>query len=672
MDNDTFALRTQKLQMRVYKDLTTLPDFNNTIITIGSFDGVHTGHQHIITRLKELSDENKSETVVLTFHPHPRSVVYPKDKTLRLLSSIEEKIELFETYGIDHLVIVPFTIEFSQISPLEYIQDFLVKQFSPSCIVIGYDHRFGLNRAGNIDLLRMHKPDYGYNVIEIPKQDIEEITISSTKIRTALSEGNLEMANLLLNHSYRLSGTVVKGKQLGTELGYPTANLSVEEPLKLIPKDGIYACKIDIGQQCYEGMLYIGEIPTIETAKKTIEVNIFDFDEDIYGQRISIQVLKFLREDEKFDNLESLKVQLAKDKIDSQAYFAGVEPTQKLDATIAILNYNSRDFLEMYLPSVLYSSRDEFDILVIDNASKDDSVEFVNEHFPEVRVVQLEDNLGFAEGYNQGLKGVKSKYTVLLNSDVEVAEDWLNPLIEYLEANPKYAAVMPKIKSLEDRTAFEYAGAAGGYLDKWGYPYCRGRVFDTVEKDEGQYDDVKDVFWTTGAAMVIRTELFKSLGGFDGDYFAHQEEIDLCWRMHRAGYKLAVVPSSVIFHLGGGTLDYGSSRKIFLNFRNSLSTLFKNEVGLQSIFKVFIRLILDGIAGVKFLFSGELGSTWAILKAHFAFYAMVPSLLRKKKDLAKRIDELSIGPSDMSGKSDFSIVSAYFLRGKKVFTDLEH
>ena len=653
--------------MRVYKDLTTLPEFTKAIITIGSFDGVHTGHQHIISRLNDLSQESGGESVVITFNPHPRSVVYPKDKSLKLLSSLEERIELFETYGIDHLVIVPFTIEFSQISPQEYIQDFLVKQFDPSCIVIGYDHRFGLNRAGDIDLLRMYQDELGYKIIEIPKQEIKEITISSTKIRNALLEGDLEMANLLLNHSYRLSGTVVKGKQLGSELGYPTANLSLEEPLKLLPKDGIYACKIDVADRCYEGMLYIGEIPTIENAKKTIEVNIFEFNEDIYGQRISIQVLKFLREDEKFDDLEGLKKQLAKDKLSSLAFFSGVELPKKLDATIAILNYNSRDFLELYLPSILYSSRDSFDLLLIDNASEDDSVDFVRDHFPEIDIIELEENYGFAEGYNKGLEAVSTKYTVLLNSDVEVNENWLDPLISFMEAHPEYGAVMPKIRSIEDRSSFEYAGAAGGYLDKWGYPYCQGRVFDTLEKDKGQYDKTKDVFWTTGAAMVIKTKLYKDIGGFDGDYFAHQEEIDLCWRMHRAGYKLAVVPSSVVYHLGGGTLNYGSSRKIYLNFRNSLSTIFKNEVGLS---KVFIRLLLDGVAGVKFLLSGQVKSTWAIIRAHFAFYAWIPSLLSKRKEMSRRIDQVKIGPPNTIGQSDFSIVNAYFLKGKKVYSEL--
>ena len=660
------------MQMRVHKDLTLLPEFSQTIITIGSFDGVHTGHQQIINHLIELSQENGSETVVLTFHPHPRSVVYPKDKSLKLLSSLDEKIKLFENYGIDHLVIMPFTIEFSQISPLEYLQDFLVKHFSPKIIVIGYDHRFGLNRAGNIDFLRMHQEEYGFRIVEIPKQDIEEITISSTKIRAALFDGDLEMANLLLNHSYTLSGTVVKGKQLGTELGYPTANLSVEEPLKLIPKDGIYACKIQIDNKSYQGMLYIGEIPTIENAKKTIEVNIFEFSEDIYGKRISIHILKHLREDKKFDNLYDLKVQLAKDKVASLAYFNQGNSLKKLDTTIAILNYNSRDFLELYMPSILYSSSLDFKILLIDNASTDDSVEFLKDYYPEVEIVPLSKNFGFAEGYNQGLNSVKSKYTVLLNSDVEVTKRWLDPLTEFLEKHQEYAAVMPKIKSIEQREYFEYAGASGGYLDKWGYPYCRGRIFDTLEKDEGQYDDIKDVFWTTGAAMVMRTEIFKAIGGFDGDYFAHQEEIDLCWRMHRAGYKLAVIPSSVVYHLGGGTLDYGSSKKIFLNFRNSLCTIYKNELGLNAFYKVFIRLILDGIAGLKFLLGGKFGSTWAVLRAHLSFYIMLPSLRRKKMKVSEQLKSVNIGPANSDGMSDFSIVRAYFLGGKKLFKDLEH
>ncbi len=659
------------MQMRVYRDLKTLPDFNKTVITIGSFDGVHTGHQRILSRLNELSQQDESETVVITFYPHPRSVVYPKDKSLRLLSSLEEKIELFESFGIDHLVIAPFTIEFSQISPQEYIQDFLVKYFSPAEIVIGYDHRFGLNRAGNIDLLRMLQETYGYQVTEIVKQEIEEITISSTKIRNALQEGHLELANRLLNHPFRLSGLVIKGQQLGSELGYPTANLEVEEAHKLLPKDGIYACKVDVGSETYGGMLYIGQIPTLKNKKKTIEVNIFEFDEDIYGQRISIQVLHFLREDEKFDDLQGLKTQLAKDKVDSLDYLSGdYKPKSKLDTTIAILNYNSLDFLEMYLPSILHSSAAEFDIVMIDNASTDESVEYVEDHFPEIRIIGLDKNYGFAEGYNQGLKEVKTKYTVLLNSDVEVTENWLDPLIEFMESNKAYGSVMPKIRSVEDRDSFEYAGAAGGYLDRWGYPYCRGRLFDTVEKDTGQYDDIEDVFWTTGAAMVVRTELFKKLGGFDGGYFAHQEEIDLCWRMHKAGYRLAVVPDSVVYHVGGGTLDYGSTRKVYLNFRNSLFTIFKNEEGFGRLTKVYMRLVLDGIAGVKFLLSGEVASVWAIIRAHFAFYGNGLTLLKKRKENRKRIKSVQIGPANTIGKTDFSIVMAYYLKGKKLFTDL--
>ena len=659
------------MQMRVYRDLKTLPEFNKTVITIGSFDGVHTGHQRILSRLNELSRQDDSETVVITFYPHPRSVVYPKDKSLRLLSSLEEKIALFESFGVDHLVVVPFTIEFSQISPLEYIQDFLVKYFSPAQIVIGYDHRFGLNRAGSIDLLRMHQETYGYQVTEIVKQEIEEITISSTKIRTALQDGNLELANRLLNHPYRLSGLVIKGQQLGSKLGYPTANLEVEDAHKLLPKDGIYACKVDIENETFGGMLYIGQIPTLKNKEKTIEVNIFDFDEDIYGQRISIQVLQFLREDEKFDNLQGLQKQLAKDKVDSLAYLSGdYSPKRKLDTTIAILNYNSLDFLEMYLPLLLDSSTAEFDIVMIDNASTDESVEYVEDHFPEIEIVRLDKNYGFAEGYNQGLVAVKTKYAVLLNSDVEVTENWLDPLIAFMESNKAYGSVMPKIRSVEERDSFEYAGAAGGYLDRWGYPYCRGRLFDTVEKDTGQYDDVQDVFWTTGAAMVVRTDLFKKLGGFDGAYFAHQEEIDLCWRMHKAGYKLAVVPESVVYHVGGGTLDYGSARKVYLNFRNSLFTLFKNEEGWGRLTKIFVRLILDGIAGVKFLLSGELRSVWAILRAHFAFYGSGLALLSKRKESKEKIKSVQIGPSNSIGKTNFSVVMAYYIKGQKLFTDL--
>ena len=660
--------------MQVFRDLEALPNLEGTIVTVGSFDGVHTGHQKIINRIKQLSVEHGTKNVVLTFHPHPRSIVYPKDASLKLLSSLQEKIDLFEGFGIDYLVIVPFTIEFSQLPPTEYIEKLLVNNFKPSHIVIGYDHRFGLNREGDISLLKIKAPHYGFNVIEIEKQEIEAITISSTKIRKALLEGDLVQANTLLNYPYCISGEVVEGRKVGTDIGYPTANIQVESDKKLIPKDGIYTCYIDVEKQRYKGMMYIGDIPTIKGKNpKTVEVNIFDFDQDIYGKRISVQLLKFLREDEKFNNLDALKAQLAQDKLATLSFFdsnINFSQSKNLDATIAILNYNATDYLETFLPSVSHSSQSEFETLVIDNYSDDDPEEMLEEWFPEIKYLRLDKNYGFAEGYNRGLVNVTSKYIVFLNSDVKVTEGWLDPLIAYLDAHDECAAVMPKILSLEDPDSFEYAGAAGGYIDNFAYPYCRGRIFDEIEKDKGQYDNEASVFWVSGAACVIRTDVFKELGGFDGDYFAHQEEIDLCWRMHRAGYKLAVLPESKVYHLGGGTLNYGSTFKIYLNFRNSLANIFKNESFMNLLWKIPIRLSLDGIAGLKFLFSGQLKSFWAVLRAHFAFYLRLPSLIRKRRMYSKNIDRVRFASINKDGIYEGSIVVKHFLGGRRTFSEL--
>ena len=658
--------------MRVFRDLNDVPNLKGSVVTIGSFDGVHSGHQKIIDRLKYLSDEYECENVVITFHPHPRNVVYPKDKSLQLLSSLKEKIALFENLGIDNVVIIPFTVEFSQISAIEYIQELLIKKFQPKYIVIGYDHRFGLNRQGDINMLRNYEKEFGYEVIEIPKQEIEEITISSTKIRNALLEGDLVTANTLLAHPYEVSGVVIRGRKLGTEIGFPTANVEVENKQKLIPKDGIYACYITVGSRKYKGMLYIGDIPTIGTDNpKSIEVNIFDFNDDIYGERISIKLLGYLRGEEKFDGLESLRLQLIKDREASLEFFKDYQPLDEAITTVAILNYNTKHFLETFLPSVSYSSRYPFDMLVIDNGSSDESVDFVNKWFPEVETIQLTQNYGFAKGYNIGLQDIKSKYIAFLNSDVHVTENWLDPLVKYLEANPDVGVVVPKVVSFENETVFEYAGASGGFQDALGYPYCRGRIFDTIEKDKGQYDDIMDIAWASGAAMVMRKDLFLASGGFDPDYFAHHEEIDLCWRLRNAGYRIVVIPESKILHLGGGTLDYGNKRKVYLNFRNSLFTLYKNNNFFSLLWKLPARLILDGVAGIRFLLSGHFSSMLAIIKAHFSFYGKWIRLYVKKRRMQSFLREQRIGPKNKSGVKTISIVFNYFLLGKKRFIDLK-
>ncbi|MEL6142264.1 MAG: bifunctional riboflavin kinase/FAD synthetase, partial [Bacteroidota bacterium] len=269
--------------MQVHYQLEKLPDFKNAAITIGSFDGLHLGHQQLIRRVNRLAASREGESVVITFHPHPRQIVYPNDKSLRLLTSIKEKVALFEQFRVDHLVIVPFTVEFSQLSADEYIKDFLHRYFKPACIVIGYDHRFGLNRQGDINFLKWYGDQLDYEVIQIEPQEVADITVSSTKIRNALIVGEIDNANQLLGHRYQLTGKVVKGRQIGRTIGFPTANIDVDNPYKLIPAEGIYAAQARWGNQFLEGMLYIGQRPTLDDGRaQTIELNIFDFDHDLY------------------------------------------------------------------------------------------------------------------------------------------------------------------------------------------------------------------------------------------------------------------------------------------------------------------------------------------------------------------------------------------------------
>ena len=301
--------------MNVYYNLKDLPQFTNSVITIGSFDGIHNGHQKIVQQVNELATKHEGESIVITFHPHPRLIIYPKDKSLRLITTIEEKIALFEHFGIDNVVVVPFTVEFSQQSADEYIQKFLVEKFSPKCIVVGYDHKFGLNRQGDIHYLKAAAKDFHFEVEEILEQQVADITVSSTKIRLALEKGDVRTANELLGHPFTLSGKVIRGQQIGHTIGFPTANLEVSSPHKLVPPYGIYACQVLVKGNRYGGMLYIGDRPTLNGLDfRTIEVNIFDFRDEIYNENIKIECIDFIRSDQKFDDLESLKLALAEDK----------------------------------------------------------------------------------------------------------------------------------------------------------------------------------------------------------------------------------------------------------------------------------------------------------------------------------------------------------------------
>lgn len=336
----------------------------------------------------------------------------------------------------------------------------------------------------------------------------------------------------------------------------------------------------------------------------------------------------------------------------------------KTKVAVVILNYNGKNFLENFLPSVTKFSK-EHKVILADNNSSDDSVAYVKANYANVEIIKNQSNSGFAQGYNDALKHVEADYYVLLNSDVEVTENWITNVIHLMDGNPLIAACQPKILDYNNKTLFEYAGASGGFIDKYGYPFCRGRVFNNLEEDTNQYNDAIEIFWATGACMFVRADAFWEVGGFDGDYFAHMEEIDLCWRLKNVGYKIYVEPKSTVFHVGGGTLKV-SPHKTFLNFRNNLTTLTKNHPPGFLFFKIKYRLFLDGIAAIKFLTDGEPGHLIAVLKAHFAYYAWLPRILRKRK-LAKKHPKFKFTISKVySG----NIVLDFFVRKKKVFSDL--
>ena len=332
---------------------------------------------------------------------------------------------------------------------------------------------------------------------------------------------------------------------------------------------------------------------------------------------------------------------------------------------VVILNWNGKSFLEKFLPIVIKYSQG-VQIIVADNQSTDDSVSFLKTNFPNVSVIINPSNDGFAKGYNLALKQVSAEYYILLNSDVEVTENWIEPIIDLMRANHTVAACQPKILDYKHPSKFEYAGAAGGFIDKYGYPFCRGRVFNILEEDKGQYDAAQEVFWATGACMFVRSEIFWKVGGFDDDYFAHMEEIDVCWRMKNLGYQVYVEPKSKVYHVGGGTLNKLSPRKTFLNFRNNLTTLTKNASPRFLFFKIIFRMILDGVAAFKFLFEGHGSHFFAVIKAHFSFYKHLPSTL-KKRDTMRLMPEFK---ETTTGVYEKNIVYAHFVKGVKYYSEL--
>ncbi|MCW2118912.1 glycosyltransferase family 2 protein [Flavobacterium sp. 7A] len=286
---------------------------------------------------------------------------------------------------------------------------------------------------------------------------------------------------------------------------------------------------------------------------------------------------------------------------------------------VVILNWNGVALLQQFLPSVVQYSQ-EATLYVADNASTDESITFVQKNFPSIKIIQNKDNYGFAQGYNEALQHIEADVYALINSDIEVTENWLKPIINTFEKEPNTAVVQPKILDYKNKQYFEYAGAAGGYIDKYGYPYCRGRIFETIEKDNGQYNDEKEIFWASGACFFIRSKVYHELKGFDDDFFAHQEEIDLCWRIINKGFTIKYNPKSAVYHVGGATLELGNPKKTYLNFRNSLFMLVKNLPTSSLLPILFSRMILDGIAGLKFISQGKWKLFLAILHAHFSFY----------------------------------------------------
>lgn len=330
-----------------------------------------------------------------------------------------------------------------------------------------------------------------------------------------------------------------------------------------------------------------------------------------------------------------------------------------MKAAVVILNWNGKNLLEQFLPSVVNFSK-EATVYAADNASSDDSVSFISENFQTVKIIQNSVNGGYAKGYNDALSHLSEDIFVLLNSDVEVTENWLVPVISEFKKDNKLAAAQPKILDYKNKAYFEYAGAAGGFIDKFGYPFCRGRIFDSLEKDEGQFDDIVEIFWATGACLFIRKTAFQEINGFDEDFFTHQEEIDLCWRLKSKGGIIKYVGTSAVYHVGGATLTSANPKKTFYNFRNTLFMLVKNVKGYRVWGILIARLLLDGIAGVLFLFQGNLKHTFAIIKAHLSFYTLLPKILKKRR----------LNTRDLQYYFVTSIVLEYFVRKKKRFKDL--
>ena len=332
-----------------------------------------------------------------------------------------------------------------------------------------------------------------------------------------------------------------------------------------------------------------------------------------------------------------------------------------LKTAIVILNWNGRKLLSEFLPSIVKYSHSIADIFVADNASNDDSVVFIQENFPEVSIISNSSNGGYAKGYNDALKHIKADIYCLINSDVEVTENWLSPILDVFSKENNTAIIQPKILDYKDKSKFEYAGAGGGFIDFFGYPYCRGRVFNHLETDRGQFDDTAQIFWASGACFFVRSEVYHELHGFDEKYFAHQEEIDLCWRTQNLGYDITYVGASTVYHVGGATLQESNPQKTYLNFRNSLLNIVKNIPPRYFLIVVLSRLLLDGVAGIKFIVELRPIHTWSILKAHVSFYSKLFSYLKLRRTIKK----------NHSYFRHFSVVWKYFVLRRRTFSSLK-
>lgn len=334
-----------------------------------------------------------------------------------------------------------------------------------------------------------------------------------------------------------------------------------------------------------------------------------------------------------------------------------------MTTAVVILNWNGKKMLERFLPSVTAHTQGDSEVIIADNGSTDDSLDFVRAQYPGLRIIELDKNYGFAGGYNRALQQVKADYYVLLNDDVEVTPGWIEPVVAQMQQHPDTAICQPKLLMYDQRDTFEYAGGAGGFLDKYGYPFCRGRMFTSLEQDNGQYNTPGEIFWASGAAMFVRADVWHQLGGLDDDFFAHMEEIDFCWRAKNAGYRVEYCPQSTVFHVGGGTLPKSNPRKTYLNFRNNMALLYKNLPKRRLAWVMCSRIVLDYVAGFKFLMERKPKEFSAVVDAHKAFYKWLPQLKKKRQGLKQQ--------SRVSGMYQGLLLIDYYLLGKKKYSDLK-